>query len=203
MSAETIGMISGFLVVVSCIPYSIRVHQRKITPNLVTWSLWTLLGFTLLITYKSSGAEANIWPAIFGFTNPLIITILAFWRNGMRKRLDRVEIFSLVFCLLAIGLWLDVRQKKELAQFSLYLAIIADSCAGIPTLELALKTPEKDRPFAWTLFAIGYGLVVFAITDRTFANYFLPSYMCSSGLFVAFLFARYRWRQKLPWIEWI
>ncbi|MEK7209134.1 MAG: hypothetical protein AAB677_02655, partial [Patescibacteria group bacterium] len=82
MSAETIGLTSGLLVVASVIPYSIRTYQGKVQPNLTSWSLWTLIGLALLLTYKSSGAEANVWPAVFGFTNPLLITIIVLRRHG-------------------------------------------------------------------------------------------------------------------------
>ena len=82
MSAQTIGLLSGSLVIISIIPYAIRVHQGKIRPVLTSWSLWSLIGLALLLTYRSAGAEDNIWPAVFGFTNPTLITIE---RKTMRR----------------------------------------------------------------------------------------------------------------------
>ncbi len=203
MNAETIGLISGVLVVISVIPYSIRTFQGKIHPNLTSWSLWTLLGFVLLLTYKSSGAEANVWPAVFGFTNPFLITILVVWRRGNWGKLNRIEIVCLVFGLLSLVLWCIVHEHKELAQYALYLAIVADACAAIPTIVFVWTQPNGDRPFAWAFFAVGYGLVIFAITEQTFANYVLPLYMFLGSLSITFPLARYRWRQKAPLSEWI
>ncbi len=203
MSAETIGLISGLLVIVSAIPYGIRTYQGKIQPNLTSWSLWTLIGLVLLFTYKSSGAEANVWPAVFGFTNPLLITILVLKRRGEWTKPNRVEVACLVFGLLSFGLWLGVRESKELSQYALYLAIVADACAAIPTIVFVWTQPNGDRPFAWAFFAVGYGLAIFAITEHTFANYVLPLWMFFGALSIALPLALYRWRQKVPLSEWI
>lgn len=203
MSVEIIGLISGLLVIISVIPYGIRTFQGKIQPNLTSWSLWTLIGFALLLTYKSSGAEANVWPAVFGFTNPLLVTVLILQRRGEWTKPNRIEVACLIFGLLSLGLWLGVRESKELAQYALYLAIIADACAAIPTIVFVWTQPNGDRPFAWSFFAVGYVLVIFAITEHTFANYVLPLYMFFGALSVALPLIIYRWRQKSPLSEWI
>lgn len=95
MSADQIGMLSGALVVVSAIPYIVRVYQGKIETQITSWVLWTLIGFALLVTYKSSGAEANVWPAVFGFTNPFIVMLLTIKRLGRNSwtKPDRIEVW--------------------------------------------------------------------------------------------------------------
>lgn len=203
MSAETIGMASGLLVAISVVPYSIRTYQGKIRPILTTWSLWTLIGLAILLTYKSSGAEANVWPAIFGFTNPLVITAIVVWRHGEWTRPNRTEIACLVLGLLSIGLWLWVRESRELSQYALYLAIVADLFAATPTIMAVWMQPDSDRPFAWVLFTVGYGMTIFAITEHTFANYSLPLYMSLGALSISSPLVLYRWRHKIALSEWI
>ena len=203
MGTETIGMISGLLVVISIVPYSIRTYQGKIQPNFTSWSLWSLLGLALLLTYKSSGAESNLWPAVFGFTNPTLITLLMLKQRGEWTKPNRVEKICVVFSLMSFGLWLGVHNNKELAQYALYLAIIADIWTAIPTIKYVWTRPDDDRPFAWALFAVGYGLAIFAITDHTFANYILPIWMLFAGLGIAFPLPMHRWKQKSSLSEWI
>lgn len=203
MNAELIGLISGLLVMVSIVPYSIRTYQKKIQPKLTSWSLWTLNNLALLLTYKSSGAEANIWPALFEFVNPLIITILILRQCGKWTKPDKTEIVCTVFGLLSLGLWFVVRDSRELSQYALYLAMLADACASIPTMIFVWTEPDGDRPFSWAFFAFGYGLAIFAITDHTFANYVLPLYMSCGALVITLPLGLYRWRQKIPLSEWI
>ncbi len=203
MNVEVIGFVSGLLVILSAIPYGIRTYQTKVKPNLTSWILWTLIGFTLLLTYESSGAGANIWPAISGFTNPLLITLLILWRHGGWTKPNQIEIACIVFGLLSLGLWLMVRENKQMAQYALYLAIIADLFAAIPTIIFVWTKPNADRPFAWVLFAIGYGLAIFAITEHTLANYILPAYMFLCSFIVSTPLVLYRWQQKSPLSEWV
>lgn len=191
------------MVIVSVVPYAIRTYERKIQPNLTSWSLWTLNGLALLLTYKSSGAGSNLWPAVFGFTNPLLITLLVLKRHGRWAKMNRIEKMCLALGLISLGIWVVVNDRRELAQFALYLAIGADFCSGIPTLHFVWTQPNGDRPFAWCFFAFGYGLSIFAITDHTFANYVLPLFMFFFALIVAFPLVLHRWKNKVPLSEWI
>lgn len=149
MSPDTIGFISSGLVLASIIPYALRTYQGKIEPNLTSWSLWTLIGLVLLLTYKSSGAKANVWPAVFGFTNPLLIILLLLKRHGRWVKMNRVETACLALGLTSLGIWITVRNQQELVQYALYLAIGADICAAIPTIIFVWTQPHSDRPFAW------------------------------------------------------
>jgi hypothetical protein len=202
MSVEMIGRIAGLIVMASVIPYAIRVFQRKIRPNLVTWSTWSIIGLALLLTYHSSGATSNIWPAVFGFSNPTIITIFALWR-GTRTKPARWELVCGAIGIASIVWWGFIRDEVSQAQFALYLAIVADASAAIPTIGFVWRNPHEDRPFAWGVFGVDYGLAIFAITDHTFANYALPVYMFIGGSMIAGILAAHRVRNRLPVTEWI
>lgn len=202
MSAQSIGAWSGGLVFLSVIPYAIRTYERKIQPVPTTWSLWSLIGLAVLLTYRSSGAEANVWPAVFGFVNPSVIMILSVWRRGEWKRPTLSERFCFVFGLLSLAMWIFLRQSPNLAQYALYVAIAADMCAAIPTIVFVWKEPDHDRPLAWVIFAVGYFLAIFAIPQDTLANWIVPVYMTLVALVVAFPLALYRLRLRMPLKHW-
>lgn len=186
----------------SAVPYAIRVFQRKIQPNLVSWSLWSLIGLALLLTYRSSGATSNVWPAVFGFFNPTLITVLALWRRE-RIKPERWELVCGAIGIASIVWWGFVYDEVSQAQFALYLAIVADGCASIPTIGFVWRSPDEDRPLAWGMFAMGYGLAIFAISDHTFANYALPVYMFIGASMIAGILAAHRVRNRLPVTEWV
>ena len=203
MNPEFFGLISGGLVFLSVIPYAIRTHQGLIEPNITTWSLWTIIGLSILFTYKSSGAEANVWPAVFGFTNPLLIALLACKHRGESTKPNNVDKTCIVIGLVSLVIWAITRQEQDLVRFALYMAIVADAVAAVPTINLVWQKPESDRPFAWGLFAIGYGLSMLAITEHTFANWALPLYMFFGAGSVAVVLARHRVKTNAPWKEWV
>ena len=198
-----IGLLSGGLVLLSIIPYAIRTYDGKIRPVPTSWSLWSLIGLALLLTYRSAGANANVWPAVFGFTNPAIITILSIWRQEKWKKPNLAERLCFLFGVVSLVMWLFLRQSRELSQYALWVAITADLCAAIPTIKFVWTEPDRDRPFAWVLFGIGYFLAVFATPENTFANWGLPLYMTAVSLSVALPLALHRFRQNVPLREWV
>lgn len=204
VTAEQIGLLSGGLVALSAVPYGWRAWQKEIKPNIITWFLWSIIGMTLLLTYRDSGAGDNIWPAVFGFINPCIITAIAIWKRSEWEPLTIWEKASAVGCLISLALWYLLKDSKEATQYALYLSILADLCAAIPTIISAWQKPHEDRPGAWAMFAVAYGLAIFAITDHTFANYALPAYMFIGALFgITLPLALYRFKQRTPVLQWI
>ena len=160
-------------------------------------------GLALLLTYRSSGADANIWPAVFGFTNPMLITILSIWRREKWKRPKAAEILCFLFGIASLTIWIFLREKPELSRYALGLAIAADLFAAIPTIKFVWTEPDGDRPVAWMLFGIGYSLAIFAIPENTLANWGLPFYMLVLSFIVALPLALYRVRRSMPLREWI
>lgn len=203
MNKEFFGALSGIVVIVSIIPYAIRVYQRKIHPNVTSWSLWTMISLTLLLTYRSSGAEANVWPAVFGFTNPLLLTVILVWRKEKWEKLSKLELVCLLAGLASLVMWIYTRESKGLVQWALYVGLVADTCASIPTINFVWKNPSEDRPFAWVLFSVGYSIAIFAITEHTVVNYALPIYMIAGCLFIAMPLVIYRIKHHTHFMEWI
>jgi hypothetical protein len=204
VNAELFGILSGSLVALSALPYGWRAWQKEIKPNITTWFLWSIIGLTLLLTYRDSGAGSNLWPAVFGFINPCIIAAIAIIKRGEWEPLTLWEKASGIGCLISLALWYVVKDSKELAQYALYLSILADLCAAMPTILFVWKKPHEDRPGAWAIFAVAYGLAIFAITEHTFANYALPVYMFLGALFgITLPLARYRLKQGAPILQWI
>ena len=200
---ELFGRISGFLVFISVLPYAWRIYQRKTTPNLMTWVIWSFLGLALLLTYKSQGAGENIWPAIFGFTNPVIVTICILWRADFSKKISFIDIACFVIAGISFTIWLFVKENKIYSAYANYVAIFADFCAVIPSLLYYWKSPQNDRPLAWVLFGIGYGIGILAIKDGKVSDYVLPIYMSVMTIIIAVPLILYRIRMSSPLKEWI
>jgi len=107
-----------------------------------------------------------------------------------------------LFGVLSLAMWIFMRQNPNLAQYALYVALAADVCAAIPTIVFVWTEPDRDRPLAWVIFAMGYFLAVFAIQQDTLANWIVPLYMTLVALVVAFPLALYRLRRGVPLKHW-
>lgn len=205
MDKELIGVISGALVACSIIPYACRTYQGKICPQVASWFLWSIVGFTLLLTYKNSGAEANVWPAVFGFINPLIITFLAIRAKEKNKRFNFTgyEWACIVIVIFALLAWTFLDEDSKIKQYLLYGTLIANTFAAVRTILFIRENPDSDRPFAWALFGLGYGLALFSIKDQTTANYTLPIYMVTMATWIVTILILHRIKNRIPIREWI
>ena len=96
-----------------------------------------------------------------------------------------------------------MRNDKSLAQYALYVAIIADGFAAIPTFASATFRPEDDRPLPWGMFGLAYALAIFAAPEHTVANYALPIYMLLASGFIVWQLAKFRLRERIPVNQWI
>ena len=108
----------------------------------------------------------------------------------------------MIIGLSSLFLWVLVLDNEKLAQYALYIALIADATAAIPTIRFLNKNPEHDRPLMWVVYALGYGVSIFAIQNHTFSNYALPVYMTVGAVFIAYPLIRYRIRKGIEFKEW-
>ncbi len=107
-------------------------------------ALWSLIGLAVLLTYRSaSSADANIWPAVFGFINPSLISILSIWRHEKWKKPNLAERLCFLFGIASLVMWLFLRQSRELSQYALCVAIAADLCAALPTIKFVWAEPDR------------------------------------------------------------
>lgn len=203
MNKEIIGLVAGIIVFITLIPYAWRVYCGKIQPNLTSWFLWTIIAFALLVTYWGAGARENVWMAVVGCTNPLFITILVAVKYPDKIRMNKLEQVCLVMCIVSLILWFIFRNQKPLIQYALYVAIIADGCAGIPTLVCYWRDPSMDRPFAWGTFCLASVMNIFAIPEITIANYAYPIHMAVCSFFITLPLIMHRVRLQTPLKEWI
>jgi len=197
------GILSALIVLASYPAYMIRVWQRKIVPNISSWVIFVLISIALcLSSYSSSGAGQNSWVTLGPLVGCTGILILALMRSKERS-LTRFDKACLILGCLSITLWFFTRQSRELVQFALYLGIFTDFIGILPSMNFLTKHPEKDRPAMWVIFSVGYLLSMFAITENTFTNWVLPSFMVVAPALVWIPLVKYRLKNKIPIQEWI
>jgi len=197
------GILSALVVLASYPVYIVRIWQRKIVPNISSWTIFVIVSVALcLSSYSSSGAGTNSWVTLGPLIGCLAILISALIRSK-EKSIKIFDIVCLLSAILSIAFWYFTRQNRELVQYALYLGILTDFIGLLPSINFLTKNPEKDRPAMWFIFSIGYLLSMPAITEHTFANWFLPSFMVVAPAFVWVPLMKYRVKNKIPIREWI
>lgn len=164
------GVFSSVIVFL-CYPiYITRVWQRKINPNISSWTIWVIMSVAIcLSSFSSSGGGENSWVTI-GATIGCIGVLISALLRSKEKSMNTFDIVCLILGISSIVLWGFTKQSKELVQYALYLGVLADFIGLLPSANFLSKNPEKDRPAMWIVFSLGYFFSVFAITENTIAN---------------------------------
>lgn len=196
------GILSAVIVLASYPVYGIRIWQRKIVPNIASWTIFVIISIALFLTYKSSGAKENVFVTIGPLLGTTSILVLALIRSK-EKTMTKTDWLCLCAGILAIIIWFFTKQNKNSVQFALYLGILADFIGIIPSALFLKKFPCKDRPAMWLIFSLGYLLSMFSITENTFANWILPCFMVFAPSLVWVSLVKYRIKNKIPLKEWI
>lgn len=140
------GMLSSF----AFVPYIISIVNRKTRPHLMSWVLWTLLGIILAASYRAAGAPLPtlVVPTVF-VVGPLVIAILSI-KYG-EYGLNLFDMLCLVAGLCGMVFWLATSHPEA----ALYLTIIVDFIAALPTLKKIMIDPRSESLTSWVLFSIG------------------------------------------------
>lgn len=210
MFDNLILLLSGFLILISNVPYAIRIWQGKINPSLATWVLYTSIGFVVLISFdfafyekeKTGQDFLEEFFVICGFIDSVIISILISKKqNKTKKPFSKRESNLMVCVFIILFFWIFIQNNKEWLLYSLMASILMEVLATMPQLEKIHKNPEEDRPIPWLIYAVGYFLPVFALTNKT--QWVLPIVMSVLYVCVAIPLINYRIRNKIPFKDWI
>ncbi|MBT4376728.1 hypothetical protein HOD29_05115 [archaeon] len=199
------GQLSGVIVFLALIPYAIRVgakdEEKRITPNLASWFVFIAISAAICLSYWSSGAKDNLYPALAMLIADLIVIMIAFIKKNKAK-MGKLDWVCISIGVASIALWYFTR-NSGIVFLALFLAMFADLVGIIPTAKNAMKKPKSDRPFMWFMFGLGYCLSLFSITEHTFVNYSLPVFMTLIPIPIWLPLVNYRIKNNIPFKEWI
>ena len=98
---EFFAVLSALVVLASYPAYIIRIWQRKIIPNLASWSIFVVISLAFLLAFKSSGAKENgwvTWGPLIGCSVILVVTLF----RSPEKIMTRTDIICLILGVVSI-----------------------------------------------------------------------------------------------------
>jgi len=173
--------------------FYIRDTLRGVTrPNRVTWLLWAVIPAIAVVIQIRSGVGLSVIPVIMSGATPFLVFLASFANKNAFWKITQLDIVCGVLSVIAIILWLGVRQPI----LALIFAILADFLAGVPTVVKAWKFPETETGtvFVLSLFNAIIGFLV--LKEWTFTFYSFGIYLFTMNASLIFCIYRRKWFSK-------
>ena len=89
LSAETVGIVAGFMSGSGYLLYVFDMKARGIKPNRATWFVWALVNIIIAVGYVESGATDSKWTMIiYAIGGSVIFIASIFWGEGGWKAIE-------------------------------------------------------------------------------------------------------------------
>lgn len=163
------------ITIVGFVKYYILVDASITESNIVSWGLWTLIGFDVMINIMiSSNDLVEIVQGFILFSGPLLITF-ALYKRGKAK-IGYVTSFewkciTIAILLFVLVIFLEYSSfESNFAKNILSVSIIIlDFVVFLPLLKDIINNTDNESYVPWLLWAIGNFLAILAIKEFSFA----------------------------------
>lgn len=155
------------------IAYFFDTINGKVTPNRVTWLLWSIAPMIAFAAEIKEGVGIqSMLTFMIGF-NPLIIFITSFFNKKTHWKLGAFDISCGLISVMGLCLWAITKDPTIAIIFS----IVADTFAGIPTVVKSYKAPHTENYLTYFTSVLSATIVLLTITTWDFAHYGFPIYI--------------------------
>ncbi|MES2023282.1 MAG: hypothetical protein V4439_01225 [Patescibacteria group bacterium] len=169
---EILGIGSGILIAISCIPYIRDILLHKTKPQRMTWFIWCIL---LTIAFVAQIFKGGTWSLITTGVDWLGVVTIFFlsikYGMGGTRKLDKIA-------LAGAGIGLIIWYFTNEPLFALLISVLIDFVAGMLTIIKTYKEPETETFIAYMICGTGGLLGVFSVGELNFSLILFPLWIC-------------------------
>ncbi|HLH94239.1 MAG TPA: hypothetical protein VKW08_03895 [Xanthobacteraceae bacterium] len=167
-----LAILGGIVQILSAIPYVRDMLWGQTRPNIISWSLWTVLQSIALAAQLSAGFSWSVLLLVAMTFNTAVVAVLGSMGYGYR-RYGGLDYTCGAIGAAAIVLWLITGEPLV----ALTLSVAADFIIAIPTVVKTIRDPHSETLLAWFLVAVASALTLLSTTAFTPSNLLYPSYL--------------------------
>lgn len=170
---------AGVLTLVSVVPYVRDMVKGSTRPNIVSWGIWCLVQAIFAAAQLAEGASLSVVLPIAEVATVGLVVVLGLRGYGYKKY-GTLDFVCLALALGAIVLW----QVTSVPLIAMWMAVVADFIAAIPTLVKAYKDPKSETPLAYFLVVLSAIAAALSTSILDLPNLLWPVYIFGINLTV-------------------
>lgn len=180
-----LAIIAIILTFVGYYSYFNDLLQGKIRPHIFSWLIWTIVTTIIFALQLSDGAGLGSYVTL----SIAIISFLIFcicFKHG-NKDIVAIDIVFLILALLAIPLWLVVKQPV----LSIILLSSIDMLGFMPTIRKSWNDPYSETLSLYTITTFRHLLSIFALQNYSIVTVLFPvTWVIANAAFSVILIVR-------------
>jgi len=167
MISESVGVIGGLIVLAGHFPLYVGIVRKTIKPSFATWSMWSVLGTSIVVSQVLAGKE-DPWGMLAAACGTIIATVLLFFYG---KRIwGKYETKCLVLAVMGYVVW--IFSGPAIAQIAFLVSL---TIAGGPTIRNVCSNPKDESSLVWGIFTFGFFLTMISVQDwASYVNWIQP-----------------------------
>jgi hypothetical protein len=176
-----VSIIAITLTFVGYTPYVKDIFKGKTKPHIFSWLIWGIVTAIIFALQVSAGAG-------FGSLVTLSVSLISWLiffkslKNG-EKNIKRVDIIFLIMALVAIPLWLIVKQPV----LSIILLSTIDMLAFAPTVRKSWNLPYSETLSLYVITTFRHTLSIIALEQYNIITYLFPTTWVIANAFFSIL----------------
>lgn len=172
---EIMTLLAGVVFAISASLYIRDMLQAKITPNIATFGVLTLVNFSQLIALIAK----DVW-SVVPFTTVGVLSSLIIFMIALKKRRYYFGIYdkiALIGALVGFVVWM----VSQDAAYNLYIINAVTLITFIPLIIKAFQEPQLETKLPWQTNLLASTFLVFAITSPAPYAWIVPlrQFICS------------------------
>jgi len=184
-SKTIIGIVAIVLTFVGYTPYIRDVFTSKTRPHVFSWFIWGIVTSIIFALQQSAGAGLGSYVTLI----VALVSFLIFVRglkNG-NKSIKRIDVVFLGLALLAIPLWLIVKQPV----LSIILLSSIDMLGFAPTIRKSWHDPFSETLSLYVITTFRHALSILALVELNIVTWLFPgTWVVANAFFAIMLMVR-------------
>ncbi|OUZ09757.1 hypothetical protein BHE97_09900 [Aeromicrobium sp. PE09-221] len=141
--------------------YAAATVAGRVTPNLVTWSLWAAAPLIAFLAQLDSGVGLPAVPTLSAGLGPLVVVVASLVAGRHRAIVGPFDLACGATAAVALGVWVGLGQ----APVAVVIAVVADGVAALPTIVKAWRDPWSEQATFYALVGLGAVITLLTITS--------------------------------------
>jgi len=148
-------------------------YIRKTKPHRYAWLIFLILSVVSFSSQAALGAKASLFFAGWFVINNIIITCLAFRKDGGYGGITKLNIFCLFLALVGIVLW----KTTSSPLLALLAVLIADAIGALLIVVKSYKEPHSETIIMWILGLVASIFMGLSVGKIDYALLAWPMYL--------------------------